>query len=210
MVLQGGDMMCWISDNESGTPKSIGGATSHTLTINQSLTSISCKDFGSGRFSQQAPGLLDWSVSSDHYIIDSDNNQGDGVSDSQFSTLDDSRYGLGYADMMNYMLKRKPIFVTVGMEGTSKDYNENKAPHPEDSTNGWSVNKTKYPYWSGYAYITNLTKNMPNGDLASYSIELTGTGELKPYNAEATTTYSVQNPVQVATATAKKVATEKA
>lgn len=202
MVIQGTDLMAWISDNESGQPKSVGGATSHTLSLNQSLTSVSCKDYGSGRWSQQAPGLLDWSVSSEHYVIDTQNNQSAGVTDSSFATLDDSRFGLGYADMFNYMVARKPIFLTFGIEGSSKSPNEKK-DHPDSSTNGWAIDKTKHGYYCGYAYITSLVQNAPNGDLASYSIELTGTGELKLMSG-TTVKYSEPEPTPVVPTTVKK------
>lgn len=203
MIVQGQDLMAFIADSDKSQLYSIGGATNHTLTINQSLQDISHKDSGSGRWAMKQLGLLDWNVSSENYTIDTTNNE-TGV-----AALDDSRYGIGFSDLFSYMVARKPIYLAFGLEGSSEDYNESKLLHPDTSL-GW---KPGNAYYAGWAFVSSLTQNAPCGELSSYSVEFQGHGPLTlvtkeggkvGYSAGSETVIPVATTVKTAAKTESK------
>lgn len=196
-IVQGQDLMAFIADNDKGQLYSIGGATSHTLNLQQNLQSISTKDVGSGRWSMSQLGLLDWSVSSENYTTDNTTN------DTGVDALDDSRYGYGFNDLFNFMVARKPIYLAFGLEGSSENYNEGKLLHP-DSSLGW---KPSNAYYAGWAFVSSLTQNAPCGELSSYSVEFQGHGPLTLVTKEGGKVgYSAGNETVIPVATTVKTA----
>ena len=84
--------------------------------------------------------------------------------------------GIGYDELFQMMVARKPITGVFGLEGDSANFEEGKlgaAP-----TTGWTA-KANDGY-TGQMIITNLEKNAPNGENATLKVDFTGVGELKP------------------------------
>lgn len=70
---------------------------------------------------------------------------------------------LDVQDLYNFMLERTLVTVTFGIAS--------------GSTPSWQLD-TGSKYFQGTAYITSLSLNAPDGDNATYSISLDGSGSL--------------------------------
>lgn len=181
MILNGSDLMSFVKLDNEDKYVSLGGAQSHTLTINLDLQSFASKDFGgggkNGRFEMKYPGLISWSCSSDHYVCD-----GTSVGD-ETSFSDNKLAGVGFDQLFDAFMKRKPVYLRFGLEGSSASLIDDKktvAP-----AGGWTNGKV---YYAGWAYITSLTQNAPANDWATYSIEFQGHGPLEKEKAGGTAT----------------------
>ena len=147
-VIKGGDMMLFVGG------KSIGFATSHTLSISADTKETSSKDSG-GKWQTSEVGVLSWSAQSENLCADE-------VS------------GIGYDELFDYMIARKPIEGVFALEGNSTNLDENKLD--KAPTSGWTP-KTGNGY-KGKMIITSLEKNAPNGENATFTVQFTGTGAL--------------------------------
>lgn len=148
-VTKGGDLMLFVGG------KSIAFATNHTLSISADTKETSTKDSG-GLWQTSEVGMLSWSCSSENLI-------------------GNPMAGIGYDELFNMMVARKPITGVFALEGNSTDYAEGKlgaAP-----TTGWTA-KSGDGY-TGQMVITSLEKNAPNGENATLKVDFTGVGELK-------------------------------
>lgn len=114
--------------------------------------SMKTRDIGSkdsGNWDEKAAGKLSWNMSTDALMADSTVSGTTAV----------------YSELYTSMISRLPI--TVAFAATA-----GTAP-------AWTISavagKKKF---SGLAYITSISLNAPDGDNASYSISLEGTGAL--------------------------------
>ena len=87
----------------------------------------------------------------------------DGSSDNLF-TIED------YSTLMNAMIARKPIMIQFSTVKNADSVNGMP-------TGGWTPNTDGF---KGLALITSLEATGNNGDNATYSVSLTGTGPLTP------------------------------
>lgn len=147
-VIKGGDLMLFVGG------KSIAYATSHTLTISADTKETSSKDSG-GKWQTSEVGVLSWTCSSENLC-------------------GDTEAGIGFDELFEYMVARKPITGVFALEGDSTDYNDNKLDSVP--TNGWKA-KAGDGY-TGQMIITNLEKNAPNGENATIKVDFTGVGAL--------------------------------
>lgn len=148
-VTKGGDLMLFVGG------KSIAFATNHTLSISADTKETSTKDSG-GLWQTSEVGMMSWSCSSENLI-------------------GNPMAGIGYDELFDMMVARKPITGVFALEGNSTDYAEGKlgaAP-----TTGWTA-KSGDGY-TGQMVITSLEKNAPNGENATLKVDFTGVGELK-------------------------------
>lgn len=172
-IIKGGDMMLFIK--KGNETKSIAFATNHTLTISADTKETSTKDNG-GKWQSSEVGLLSWTCSSENLCADAGS-------------------GLTYKDLFEMMISRQPITGVFAMEGNSPDWGDKKLDAVPEST-GWTPKENDG--LTGDMIITNLTKNAPNGDNATFTVDFTGVGELKPVGqGSGATLYSngTQKPV---------------
>jgi predicted secreted protein len=166
-------MMLFIKE-ANGTMKSIAFATSHTLTVSTDTQQTSTKDDG-GKFQSSDYGIISWSASSENLCAY------DGA-------------GYNYQDLINLMLSQTKVDATFSIEGdsgTSYPY-ANKKDSVEDTTNdvwtpadtgtiGTTANKSLG--YTGTVLITSVEVNAPNGENATFSVQLQGDGPLTPTSA---------------------------
>lgn len=110
-VIKGGDLMLFVGG------KSIAYATSHTLTISADTKETSSKDSG-GKWQTSEVGVLSWTCSSENLC-------------------GDTEAGIGFDELFEYMVARKPITGVFALEGDSTDYNDHKLDSVP--TNGWKA-----------------------------------------------------------------------
>jgi predicted secreted protein len=166
-VIKGGDMMLFI--NQGTTTKSIAFATSHTLTVSTDTQQTSTKDDG-GKFQSSDYGIISWSASSENLC------SYDGA-------------GYNYQDLIDLMLsqtKVTAIFSVEGSSGSTYPY-ANKLDSVDDATGGvWAPGNTgtigsasnKSLGYTGTVLITSVEVNAPNGENATFTVQLQGDGPL--------------------------------
>lgn len=147
-VIKGRDLMLFVGG------KSIGFATSHTLSISADTKETSSKDSG-GKWQTSEVGVLSWTASSENLCAD-------------------KAEGVGYDELFAMMIARKPVTGVFALEGNSTDLAENKLDAVK--TGGWTP-KAKDGY-TGQMLITSLEKNAPNGENATFTVQFTGVGAL--------------------------------
>lgn len=147
-VIKGSDLMLFVGG------KSIGFATSHTLSISADTKETSSKDSG-GKWQTSEVGVLSWTASSENLCAD-------------------KAEGVGYDELFAMMIARKPVTGVFALEGNSTDLAENKLDAVK--TGGWTP-KAKDGY-TGQMLITSLEKNAPNGENATFTVQFTGVGTL--------------------------------
>lgn len=161
-VIKGGDLMLFVTVGSA--KKAIGFATNHTINISADTKETSSKDSG-GKWQSSEVGILSWTASSENlYAVNGP--------------------GATYDDLFNAMVARNPIDVIFGLEKSSTNYGDGKKS--EVPGDGWTA-----PTNSGYTgkvIITGLSKNAPNGDNATFTVDFTGVGELKQAGKDVYTT----------------------
>lgn len=160
-IIKGRNMMLFISDKDSTGFKSIAQATNHTLTISADTVDISTKDIYSGKWQTSELNTLSWTASSENLVCD----------DPQ---------GASYEDLVDYMIQGKKIYGVFGMKATQTAEDTNV------TTGGWTPLSTDG--LKGMMIITNLTKNAPNGDNATFTVDFTGVGPLTKFATGSTAT----------------------
>lgn len=148
-VIKGGDLMLFVGG------KSIAYATTHTLSISADTKETSSKDSG-GKWQTSEVGVLSWTCSSENLC-------------------GDSTAGIGFDELFEYMVARKPITGVFALEGDSTNFDEGKLDSVPSA--GWKA-KAGDGY-TGQMIITNLEKNAPNGENATIKVDFTGVGALK-------------------------------
>ena len=153
-VIKGSDMMLFVGG------KSIAYATNLTLHISADTKETSSKDSG-GKWQTSEVGVLSWTCSTENLCGD------------EFE-------GIGYDELVEMMIARKPITGVFALEGNSTDYYDGKLDAaPKD---GWKA-KAGNGY-TGSMVITNIDFNAPNGENATFKVDFTGVGALTKVSAD--------------------------
>jgi predicted secreted protein len=154
-IRRGTDLMVFVT--KGAGLKSVAYATNHTLTVGTNTTEISTKDNPEGgSWVEQQVQKLNWSLSTENLY----SNDGQGNS---------------FEDLFDIMITKKPVFVKFALES------EYANPPENVPVGGWVAidPSSTTPVYSGYAFITDLSLNAPDGDNASFSCTLTGNGKFK-------------------------------
>ena len=151
MIIKGSDLMLFVQPT-AGTFKSIGYATNHTLTIGTTSSEVSTKDSGGGLWNEAVVQKLNWSATTENLFAL-------------------TAAGATYDDLFDVMTKRETINIQFTLESS---YQTKPSTVP---AGGWSPIAT--PSYKGKAYITDLQKNAPDGDNASFTATFTGIGALE-------------------------------
>ena len=125
-------------------------ATAHTLTITAETTDVSSKDHGVWGASEVSK--YSWEITSENLFTSND-----------YDTLFDS------------MLAGDAITIRFGLKTDQTDTSKNVADG-DTSLPYWTSQNT---YYEGKVLITSLVANANNGENATYTITLTGTGSIK-------------------------------
>lgn len=149
-ILKGGDLMLFIG----GT--SIGYATNHTLSINADTKETSSKDSG-GKWQTSEAGILSWSASSENL-------------------MSNDQAGVGYTQLIQYMLNRTQLMAHFDLKAQSSD----TVP-----SGGWTpmaiaAGSTYSVGYRGTVIITSVELNAQNGENATFTVNFTGVGALTP------------------------------
>lgn len=94
-IIEGRDLMFFISDTSTGTYKSIAAATNASIEISMDTKEVTTKDSANGAWTTVTPNKLSWS----------------GSSDNLFETSAD---GASYDTLLDYMTQRKKVYVKFG------------------------------------------------------------------------------------------------
>lgn len=130
--------------------KSIAYATNHTLEIAGETTDTSNKDEGAGAWKSEEVKILSWSASSDNlYSLDGE--------------------GDNFEDLYDLMIAKTPVACVFAKKSQASSV-------VDVPTGGWTAGSDGY---KGNAVITNLSLNAPNGDYATYTVQLQGVGALE-------------------------------
>ena len=162
-------MMLFIKE-ANGTVKSIAFATSHTLTVSTDTQQTSTKDDG-GKFQSSDYGIISWSATSENLC------SYDGA-------------GYNYQDLINLMLSQTKVTATFSIEGSSGSTYPyaSKLNSVDDATGDvWSPMNTgtvgsatgKSMGYTGTVLITSVEVNAPNGENATFTVQLQGDGPLE-------------------------------
>ena len=114
-IIKGGDLMLFINN------KSIGYATSHSLSISADTKETSTKDSG-GKWQTSEVGIISWTASSENLYA----NEAEGMT---------------YSDLFDAMVARTPIDAVFTLEGSSTNLETGKLDTVP--TDGWTP-KAKY------------------------------------------------------------------
>ena len=139
-IIKGGDMMLFVNG------KSIGYATSHTLSLNADTKETSTKDSG-GKWQTSEVGILSWSASSENLCSN-------------------DQEGVGYEDLVELYLTRATITGVFALEGNSTDLEDGKLDEVPD--NGWTPKHSNG--YTGKMIITSIELNASNGENATFSV----------------------------------------
>ena len=178
-IIKGGDIMLFVSNTEGTGYKSIAQATNHTLTISADTVDISTKDIHAGRWTASDVNMLSWTCSSENLVCDDPE-------------------GVSYEDLVEMMIKKQVIYGVFGQFGNKDSGTDKTTGDVNVPTGGW-VPKTTDGL-KGKMVITNLVKNAPNGDNASFSVDFTGIGALERFGGSDSTVISASTTKPVAKA----------
>ena len=166
-IVSGNDLMLFDS-----TGKSIGYATSHTLTISSSTTETTSKDHGF--YAGNKVNNISWEISSENLYTTEE-----------------------YDALFTAMMARQSVTIYFGLKTIPTDETKTVV---NDDYNAWSIAPTAnvadstteavgsysstgsvstatHGYF-GKAFITNLTANANVGENATFSVTLTGDGKI--------------------------------
>ena len=130
--------------------KSFAYATNHTLTMTAETSDISSKDHGI--WSATEVSKYTWEITSENLFTSED-----------------------YDKLFDSMLAGNAITVRFGLKTDPTDNTKNVADG-DTSLPYWTSQRT---YYEGKVIITSLVANANNGENATYSVTLTGTGSIK-------------------------------
>ena len=134
--------------------KSLAYATSCSLTLGSTTSSISSKDHG--KWEATKPVKFNWEMSSDNLYTEED-----------FTVLFTAWKAGTAVDVVFDIAKEAPVENPDGTVVPSAGWT------PKGGANGKGL--------KGKAYITNISVNAPDGDNATYSVTFAGSGELSKY-----------------------------
>ena len=161
-IIQGSDLMLFIGTGEN--KKSIGFATNHTFEISVEMLENASKDHSSGSI----PKKKSWTVSSENLFAN-------------------SAEGVTFAELVDYMNNDTALTaeftISAGGAQTADAYGI-VVP-----TGGWNPSTASgTTALQGSVYINSLSANAQNGEIATFTVNFTGTGPL------SVVTYPVANP----------------
>ena len=154
-VIKGGDLMLFVGG------KSIAYATNHTLNISLDTKETSSKDSG-GKWQTSEAGILSWTCTSENLCTD-------------------EAAGIGYAELMDMIIERKPVTGVFAVEGNSTNFEDGKKDAVPAT--GWTPKEGKG--YTGQMLITSVDVNAPNGENATFTVNFTGIGALNKVTASA-------------------------
>lgn len=148
-IIMGEKVQLWVSG------ECLAMATSLSVEVNADTVDISSKD--NGRFSASKLGKISWTASSDALF-----------------TIGD------YNKLIDAMVKNTAVDLIFSSVG---NYDEVINNDPDEDGLVVDNSKTKWTkkedMWYGKAYITSISLNANNGEVATYSVSFNGTGPLK-------------------------------
>lgn len=151
-ITRGKKLMLFI-EVSSGTYKSVGYATNHSLSTSASTVDVAHKDLadttGGGRWADEDIDTLSWTITTENFYA---------------ATAD----GATFADLYTYYAAGTELNVKFAVAADSTS----GVP-----TGGWIPPSSGYVL-SGKCVITSLDVNAPVSDNASFSVTLTGKGPL--------------------------------
>ena len=153
-IIKGGDLMLFVGGH------SIGYATNHTLSINADTKETSTKDSG-GKWQTSEAGILSWTASSENL-------------------MSNDQQGVGYQQLVDYMINRTTVVGVFTLEGNSTDLDTHKLDNVP--TGGWTPDNST-PTLTGNMIITSVEMNAPNGENATFTVNFTGNGALTLTNS---------------------------
>jgi TP901-1 family phage major tail protein len=149
-IKKGTNLMLFVGQGSNPvTYKSIAHATSHSLNISAETQDISSKDYG--KYGASSVNKITWSITSENLM-----------------TTD-------YDTLFDLMVAGEAIPITWGERSQNKSIDESSSDNPPVTE---YTPKTTAITYTGKAIITSLNTNAPNGDNASYTVELTGVGAI--------------------------------
>lgn len=165
-VIQGSDLMLFIGTGEN--KKSIGFATNHTFEISVEMLENASKDHSSGAWAGSIPKKKSWTVSSENLFAN-------------------SAEGVTFAELVGYMNNDTALTaeftISAGGAQTADAYGI-VVP-----TGGWDPSTASgTTALQGSVYINSLSANAQNGEIATFTVNFTGTGPL------SVVTYPVASP----------------
>lgn len=130
--------------------KSIAFATNHTLELAGESTDTSNKDEGAGDWASNEVSILSWTATSDNlYSLDGE--------------------GDNFEDLFDIMVAKTPVDAIFAKKSQASSV-------VDVPTGGWTASTSGY---KGKVVITNLSLNAPNGEFATYTVQLQGVGALE-------------------------------
>lgn len=150
-ILKGKKLMLFI-ETSSNVFKSVGYATSHTLSTSANTIDVAHKDLadaGNGRWNDSNIDTLSWTITTENFYA---------------ATAD----GVTFADLFGYYSAGTELNVKFAVAADSTS----GVP-----TGGWVPPSTGY-ILSGKCVITSIDVNAPVSDNASFSVQFTGKGPL--------------------------------
>lgn len=148
-IKKGTNLMLFVGQGTPTTYKSIAHATSHSLNISAETQDISSKDYG--KYGASSVNKITWNITSENLM-----------------TTD-------YDTLFDLMVAGNPIPITWGERSQASSIDELSDATP--AVNEYSPKTTAITY-TGKAIITSLNANAPNGDNATYTVELQGVGAI--------------------------------
>lgn len=150
-VINGTDLCLFVATGTTGAKKCIALATNCKIAVAMATRQIASKD-STGNWDENAAAKLSWTCDSDNLFTQ------------DYDALNASGVGWSYSSLVDAMIARTPIYITVAVVATPG------AGYQQAVGTGKTL--------SGYALITALDLNAPNDDNATYTISMVGTGAL--------------------------------
>lgn len=156
-LVRGNDLMLFVWSDANDQYMSLGGATSHTLTISPEYTETNCKD--SGIVGWRKLNKVSWEISVESLYTDQ------------------------YSYLFNSLMNETEIEVMFAIaSGSTTNRTVEDGLVDEDDYFFYDKGTNKH-YYTGFVKVNSLTLNAASGDNATYSCTLTGVGKLEEKNA---------------------------
>lgn len=157
-IIKGEDLMLFDAEGHS-----IAYATSHSLSISAETIDVNSKDHGI--YGASEAGKITWEITSENLFTSG-----------------------AFDHLFDKMVERKAITVYFGLKEEIGVKSDSQEVPPEE----WDPTKTvadgDYEYWTktkkanlytGKVFITSLNNTANNGEKATFSVTLTGTGKIE-------------------------------
>lgn len=152
-TINGSDLMVFVGG------KSVAFATNHKLTITAEMLDNASKDHASGLWKGTTLKSLSWNMSSENLFAY------DGEGETVIDLFDVLTLGQSVDVVVTINKKGTAVENTIGLSVTEGGW------IPDDTVGSIQL--------TGKAFVQSIDINAPNGDNATFSVQLEGTGELK-------------------------------